>query len=137
MVSDRVVAPIIVCVLSLFPIIYNSVYNNLSKIDNNLIEMLKVYKVKKYTTITKIYLKGILPCLIKELLVQVSFALKLIVSAEIMLNLYKSIGGEIFVANNYSNVVLLMALTLLVCLIAIIFEFLGKVICYKMEKRYL
>ena len=110
---------------------------SLNKIDKNLIEMLKVFKVKKRTAFFKVYLKGIKPYLIKELLIQVSFSLKLIVSAEIMLNLYKSIGGEIFVANNYSNIVLLMALTLLVCLIAIIFEFLGKFICYKMEKRYL
>lgn len=132
----RVVAPIIVCVLSILPIVYSQTLNYLNTIDNKQKDMLKIYNVPMKNQILSVYLKGYLPLFIKELSTLFSFSLKLVVSAEILANVYKSIGGDISSASTYSNVVELFSLTLLVCLIGIIVELIGKFICYKMEKKF-
>jgi ABC-type nitrate/sulfonate/bicarbonate transport system permease component len=58
------------------------------------------------------------------------------VSDEILANVFKSIGGEISNASIYSNVNEMFALTLIICLIGIVVELLGKFIRSKMEKKY-
>ena len=134
--TKRATAPIIVCILSVLPIVYSQTLNYLNSIDNKQKDMLKLYNVPIKTQIFSIYLKGYFPLFIKEITTLFSFSLKLVVSAEILANVYKSIGGDISNASIYSNVVELFSLTLIICLIGIIVEFIGKFICYIMEKRY-
>lgn len=133
---SRVVAPIIVCVLTTLPIVYLDVLNYLSSISENLKEMLKVYNVPLKNQIFSVYFKGYLPLFIKELTAIFSFSLKLVVSAEILANVYLSIGGDIYNASIYSNVTQMFSLTLIICIIGIIVEFIGNFIYYKMEKKY-
>lgn len=132
----RTVAPIIVCVLSLLPIVYTQTLNYLKQVDPKNKEMLKLYKVPLKTQIFSVYLKGYLPNFISEITALFSFSLKLVVSAEILANVFKSIGGEISNASIYSSVNEMFALTLIICLIGIIVELLGKFIRSKMEKKY-
>ena len=132
----RDIAPIIVCFLSIFPIIYSESLNYLNSIDSKQKEMLKIYNVPLKKQIFSVYLKGYLPLFIKQLTALFSFSLKLIVSAEILANVFKSIGGDISNASTYSNVLELFSLTLIICLIGIIVEFIGKFIYLKMEKKF-
>ena len=134
--TPRIFAPVIVCVLSVFPIVYSQTLNYLNSIPVKQIEMLKLYKVPLKTQIFNVYLKGYLPLFIKELATLFSFSLKLVVSAEILANVFKSIGGDISNASMYANVTQMFSLTLLVCLIGIIVEFIGRFICCKMEKKF-
>ena len=60
-------APVVVCTLSLFPIIYSQTLNNLNTIDDKHREMLKLYNVPLKTQIFSVYLKGLAPLFIKEL----------------------------------------------------------------------
>lgn len=133
----RGVAPIIVCVLSILPIVYSQTLNYLHGVDNKQKQMLNVFKVPLKSQIFNVYLKGYLPLFIKETTSLFSFSLKLIVSAEILASVYKSIGGDISNASIYSNVIELFSLTIFVCLISIIIELVGKFIFYSMEKKYL
>ena len=133
--TPRIVAPVIVCVLSLFPIVYSQTLNYLNSISLKQREMLKLYKVPVKNQIFSVYLKGYLPLLIKESTTLFSFSLKLVVSAEILANVFKSIGGDISNASICANVTQMFSLTLLVCLIGIIVEFFGKFICFQMEKK--
>lgn len=133
--TPRIVAPVIVCVLSLFPIVYSQTLTYLNSIPLKQREMLKLYNIPIKNQIFSVYLKGYLPLLIKESTTLFSFSLKLVVSAEILANVFKSIGGDISNASMYANVTQMFSLTLLVCLIGIIVEFFGKFICFQMEKR--
>lgn len=133
----RGIAPIIVCVLSIMPIVYSQTLNYLHSVDNKQKQMLNIFGVPLKLQIFNVYLKGYFPLFIKESTSLFSFSLKLIVSAEILANVYKSIGGDISNASIYSNVVELFSLTLFVCLIGIIIELVGKFISYSMEKKYL
>ena len=133
---SRAAAPIIVCVLSILPIVYSQTLNYLNSISVEQREVLKVYKVPLKNQIFSVYLKGYFPLFIKESTTLFAFSLKLVVSAEILANVFKSIGGDISNAASYSNVTLMSALTLAICLIGLIVEFMGKWICYKMEKKF-
>ena len=132
----RGVAPIVVCTLSVLPIVYTQTLNYLNSIDSKQKEVLKIYKVPLKTQIFSVYLKGYTPLFIKEITALFSFSLKLVVSAEILANVYNSLGGDISNASIYSNVVELFSLTLLICLIGIIVEKIGSFVCYNMEKKY-
>lgn len=133
----RGVVSVIVCILTLFPIFYSTILNNLLKVNKNTKDMLKVYGVSVKDQVYKVYIKGLLPLIIKEFFTGLSFALKLIVSAEILTNLSGSVGGKIEQAFQNSQIELLMALTLIICIIAIICEILGKFIYKKMVGKYL
>lgn len=134
--TARTFAPVLVCVLSLLPIVYSQTLNYLNSISAKQKEMLKIYKVPLKTQIFSVYLKGYLPLFIKELTTLFSFSLKLVVSAEILANVFQSIGGDVYQASIYANVTQMFSLTLLVCLIGIIVEFVGNLICFKMEKKF-
>ena len=134
--TSRIVAPIIVCVLSLFPIVYSQTLTYLHSIPLKHKQMLKLYNVPLKNQIFSVYLKGYLPLFIKELTTLFSFSLKLVVSAEILANVFKSIGGDIYQASIYSNVTQMFALTLLVCVVGIIVECIGKLVYAKMEKKF-
>ena len=131
----RGVAPIIVCILSIFPIVYMQTLNYLNSIDSKQKEVLTIYNVPLKTQIFSVYLKGYAPLFIKEITALFSFSLKLVVSAEILANVYKSVGGDISNASIYS-IVELFSLTLVICLIGITVETVGKLICNNMEKKY-
>lgn len=133
--TARTFAPITVCVLSLFPIVYSQTLTYLNSISAKQREMLKIYKVSLKKQICNVYLKGYLPLFIKELTTLFSFSLKLVVSAEILANVFQSIGGDVYQASIYANVTQMFSLTMLVCLIGIIVEFVGYLVCLKMEKK--
>ena len=133
---SRVVAPVVVCVLTTLPIVYSNCLNYLNSINEKQKEMLKVYNVPLKNQIFSVYFKGYLPLFIKELTAIFSFSLKLVVSAEILANVYLSIGGDIYNASIYSNVTQMFSLTLIICIIGIIVEFIGNFIYYKMEKKF-
>ncbi len=132
----RGIAPVIVCVLSLFPIVYSQTLNYLNTISFPQREMLKIYNVPIKKQIVSVYLKGYLPLFIKEATTLFSFSLKLVVSAEILASVFQSIGGDIYQASIYSNVTQMFALTLLVCAAGIIVECIGKFFYAKMEKKF-
>lgn len=134
--TKRSFAPIVIAVLSLIPLFYTAIYGEASKTKNLASDVFKVYEVSKKAQV-KVYLKGLIPTFLKEFFNLSSFALKLIVSGEILANVYNSIGGNIHQASIYSDTILLMALTIFVCLIGIVFEIIGKVLHDKSEAKYL
>lgn len=135
--TKRSVAPVVVCVLSTFPIAYTQTLNYLNGVDDKLKQMLNVYGVPKKTRIFRVYIKGYLPLFIKQTASLFSFSLKLIVSAEILANVYKSVGGDVNNASIYSNVTLMFALTLIICFLGVFVELIGNLTCKNMEKKYL
>ena len=132
----RTIAPVIVCVLSVLPIVYSHTLGYLSSVSHKQKEMLALYQVPLKTQIWSVYLKGYLPAFTKEITAMFSFSLKLVVSAEILANVFQSIGGDISNAEIYSNTTLMSSLTLLVCVIGIIVEFIGTLIAFNMEKKF-
>ncbi len=134
---SRTVAPIIVCFLSLFPILYTSLLTSLSSVPNELKEMCLVYKTPVKKQVFSMYIPQILPKISLDLAGGISFGLKLTVSAEILASVYISLGGIIKEASLYILTARLFALTLSVCLIGVIVEFIGKILSEKAGKKLL
>ena len=115
-------APIIVAILVLFPMIYAQFASALNGIDDGLINAIKVFRISKKDVFLKIYLPQVAPEVLTHLGSNLSFGIKLIVSAEVMAYTFKGLGGMLQLANVYVNTARLSALTIVTVLTGIIIE---------------
>ena len=134
--KKRSFAPVVVAIISLIPLAYTKIYEDLNRLDSNISPIFKTFEVPTKKQVL-VYLKGAVPSVIKEFFNLMSFALKLIVSGEILANVYRSVGGNIQQASIYSDTVLLTALTLFVCVLGIVLEVVGNLISAKLGDKYL
>lgn len=122
--TSHYTAPVIIGVLTLFPLLYTATYSSLCGVDRGLLEMCDVYRVPAVKRIRRLYLPYALPKLAREGIAAFSFSLKLTVSAEVLAFTYKSIGGLLQEASLAAEVAQMTAMTLLICFIGLALEFL-------------
>ena len=115
-------SPVVVAMLVLFPMIYSQLFEGISGVDGELLEMARVYKLTKASKLKNIYLPHVLPLVVENTGVNLSFALKLIISAEVMALTRTAIGGMMNEASGYYNFPRLAALTLVAVLFGIAVE---------------
>ena len=127
-------APIAVAFLSLFPMLYVGVLAALSGVDKDLIEMSKAYRVPLRKQILTLYVPSASPYVLKEAGAALSFALKLVVSAEVLVNTYKGLGGMMGEARIY-DMPTLFALVILSFVTALILEGLAALAAGALERR--
>ncbi len=113
---------VVVAFLVLFPMMYSQLYGQISGVDGELKEMAKVYKLTRMQKLKCIYLPHIMPSTVINTGTNLSFGLKLIISAEIMVSTYTAIGGMMSESQIYGNTPRLAALTLVAVLFGIIVE---------------
>lgn len=115
------IAPIVVAFLVLFPMCYSQLSQGIAEVDSELLQMVKVYNVKPSKVITKVYLSRLAPRIVEQTGANLSFGIKLIISAEVMASTYTAIGGMMSEAVIYS-LPRLAALTLFAVLFGIVVE---------------
>lgn len=115
-------APVIVTFLVSFPLSYSTFMTAFENIDPKLLEMSKVYKVSLKNRVTKIYFPLSLPYVLKETGTQLSFSVKVMVSAEVLSKTYSSIGGMMSEAKMVLEIPQLIALTIIVVITGILCE---------------
>ena len=81
------------------------------------------------------YLPQIAPQALRESAGALAFSVKLVVSAEVVANTFKSMGGTIQEAKIYLDMPRMFALTLLVVLTGLILETLGNIVALATERR--
>lgn len=108
------IAPVIVTFLMLFPISYAQLSAAYRSIDPKLLEMAKVYSVSRRDRVFRIALPQMLPSLFVQAGPNLSLALKVAVSAEVLASTYVSIGGMLEDANAYLDIARMFAITLAV-----------------------
>lgn len=118
-------APVIVAFLALFPLLYTGMYAALGGVDPELAEMSRVYRVPVWKRIAKLYLPSAAPYVLKESAAALSFSLKLVVSAEVLANTYRSVGGLMQQAKMFVEMPTLFALTLVVLVAGFLLEGIG------------
>lgn len=121
---NAVFAPVTVTVLVLFPKIYASLNAAAEGTDKELAEMAEVYNVSKKDRIFKIFLPQIAPEIVSQAGADISFGLKLSVSAEVLCHTAVSLGGMMQDANMYNRIPEFFALTLIAVLIGFLIEIL-------------
>lgn len=115
-------APIAVAFLSLFPMLYAGVLAALSGVDRHLVDVSRVCGTPVWRRVTAIYLPLSAPYVLKEGAAALSFALKLTVSAEVLANTVKSLGGMMQDAKVYAEISQLFALVAVTFLLGLVLE---------------
>jgi NitT/TauT family transport system permease protein len=129
-------APIIVAFLSLFPMLYASMGAALSQVDGELLEMSRVYNVPMKKQILSFYLPSVAPYVLREAGAALSFSLKLVVSAEVVANTARSLGGMMLEAKNlFADIPSLFALVILAFFFGLVLEALGVLAANVVERR--
>lgn len=128
-------APVAVAFLSLFPMLYTGISVALSQVDDELIEMSKVYKVPLKKRITNLYLPSAAPYVLREAGSAAAFALKLVVSAEVLVNTYKSLGGMMQEARIYLDIPVLFALVCVTTVLGVAIELVCGLVARAVERR--
>ncbi len=127
--------PIAVAFLSLFPMLYTSVLTALSQTDEELIEMSCAYNVPLKRRIFSLYLPSAAPYVVKEGGAALSFALKLVVSAEVLVSTFGGLGGMLQEAKAYLDMPTLFGLVILTFLVALLFEGVTAWLARTIERR--
>lgn len=120
--TNPLVAPVIVTVLVLFPMIYARVYTAIDGIDGGIRQMIKVYNIPKRTAILKIYLPLVMPQTLPQTGADISLGLKIMISAEVLSSTFKSLGGMMQDSKLYVEMPRLAALTLLAVFFGLIVD---------------
>ncbi len=110
---------VVVGFLIAFPALYSSFYSAIEGVDRDLLDMAKLYKVRARDRVLSIYLPSIAPTLFDSSRSTLSLTLKVVIAAEILTSIPKSMGRNIQFAYASFDISALFAWTL----IAIVFSF--------------
>ena len=108
--------------LMVFPIIYTNTLEGIQNIDNNLYEMLNVFRVKPLKRIRYVYISQMMPYIIAASKVSLGLCWKAGISAEVIGVPMRSIGGQLYLSKLYLDMASLFAWTLVIVVISILFE---------------
>ena len=128
-------APVAVAFLSLFPMLYAGILAGLSSVNRRLVDASRVEGTRLFRRVTAIYLPLSAPYVLKEAGAALSFSVKLIVSAEILANTAKSLGGMMQEARVYAEIPQLFALVAVAFVAGLLMEMLVGLFAEWVEKK--
>lgn len=128
------IAPIIVTSLVVLPTLYTNVYNSLGVVDDGLISMCKIYKVKKSTVFFKVQLPQIAPSMLLAVGSGLSLNIKLMVAAEVLSETANSVGYLLRTSKVYFEISTMIALVCVCVLIGLIIELVFNLLSKKAGK---
>ncbi|WP_207653856.1 ABC transporter permease [Tepidibacter mesophilus] len=121
-------APILVGFLIIFPIIYSTVIQGIQNVDIKLIEMARIYKLRKIVVIKDIYIPYIMSSLISVASATIGLNLKVIIAAEVLSQPRVSIGTSFQIEKANLNTAGVFAWALVSIIIAGGFDLIIKVV---------
>jgi NitT/TauT family transport system permease protein len=114
--------PIFSCILLCLPIFYTNTLSGIRSVDNNLLEMASVFKVKHRRVIHEIVIPSVLPHIYSALAVCLGFSWKSVVAAEVLSSPKYSMGFNMYATKLYLDTPALFAWTLTIIVISLIVE---------------
>ncbi len=129
------VAPVAVAFLSLFPMLYTAILTALLGIDKQLIEAAKACGTPVRRRVTALYLPLSAPAILRESGGALSFSLKLIVSAEVLAQTAKSLGGMMQEARVYAEIPQLFALVSAAFIVGLLLELALTAVAVAVERK--
>jgi len=114
--------PIFASFLMSFPIICNNVIEGIRNIDIRLIQMAKIYKIKKWRIIGEIYFPSLVPFLIAAVSTAFGIGWKVVIAAEVLSQPKYAIGTSLQLSKIYLNIDEVFAWTIVAILLGYIFE---------------
>lgn len=114
--------PIFACILLCFPIFYTNTLAGLRSVDNQLLEMSAVFRVKRRRVITGIIMPTVIPHVYSALAMCLGFSWKSVVAAEVLSSPKYALGYRLYETKLYLNTPELFAWTLAIIVISLIVE---------------
>jgi len=120
--------PIFASFLMSFPIICTNVIEGIKNIDPKLLEMAKIYGIKRTRVIKEIYLPSIIPFLTAAISTAFGIGWKVVIAAEVLSQPKYAIGSSLQNSKIYLNINDVFAWTIIAILIGYLFERLIRLI---------
>lgn len=127
-------APFLICFFVCFPLLYSQFLTAIKGVDKGLLQMAKVYRLKKSTVITQIYVPEIYGRVLAGAASVLSFSLKITVAGEAVSQAAGSLGFMISSANANLETGLLIAYSLVAVLLGFLLEGFVKFVPFVVKK---
>lgn len=121
---NREVAPILVCVLVIFPIIYSAVVSGIRQIDKQLLEMATIYELSGKRKLRHLYLPSIKSSLLSVASAAIGLNIKINIAAEVLSQPRYAIGTGFQMEKVALNTAGVFAWSIVAILLAGFFEWL-------------
>lgn len=130
----RYLTPVFVGFLIVFPVIYINVVEGIRNVDSNLIEMAKMYEVKKSRIIREVYLPSIASYISAGISIALGMNIKAVVAAEALSQPNLAIGTSLQDEAMYLETAGLFAWTFVIIMISFMFEWIFRLIKKRIER---
>ena len=115
-------APIFIAFLITFPNMYSAIYGAIEGVDPGLVEMSRLYKVRRRDMVTRLYIPSILPAVFTSARSNISLNLKIIIASEVLAQTRESVGMAMQLSKIYLDTPMLMAWTAAAIVLAALLE---------------
>ncbi len=119
---DRNTLPLFITALIVIPIVWSNVSAGIRSVDNELIEVTRIYGFSPLKRLKRLYLPSITPYFLAACRSSLGLAWKAGISAEVLSTPKYAIGTELYFSKTYFETPSLFAWTLVVILMSIIIE---------------
>ncbi|NLY45899.1 MAG: ABC transporter permease subunit, partial [Tissierella sp.] len=124
--------PMFVGFIMVFPILYENILNSILDVDKDIIQMAKLYRVKKARVIKDIYMPSIIYSISKIFNSAIGINLKMVIAGEVLSQPKYSIGSSLQLKRMYLNTSGVFAWIILIILLSRVFDLIGNVIKYSL-----
>lgn len=128
------ILPIFICFLVCFPIIWTNTVEGIRNIDKGLLDMAKVYNLKKTTVIKKIYIPSIRSNIMVGIITSIGLGWKSSIAAEVLGSPKYGIGSNLHTSKVFLDTETLLAWTIIVICLSYLFEILIEFL-FKIKDR--
>ena len=115
-------SPVVIAFLIVFPVIYSGTYSAISRVDERLINMSKVYKVPLKSRLLKLYIPAIAPELLDSCKSAIGLNLKVLIAAEVLAATKNSLGNMMQLAKVSLDTASLFAYTIAAIILSFLLE---------------
>ncbi|MGE5381776.1 MAG: ABC transporter permease [Methylocystaceae bacterium] len=119
--SDLV--PVMVCLLIAFPILYGNVVEGIRNVDNQLVQMASVYKVRRRRLFFELYLPSMVPFMVAGASNAMGITWKVIIAAEVLCQPLQAVGTQMMWAKMNLDTPRVLAWTVVLVTVSYLFEF--------------
>lgn len=128
--------PVFIAFLMVVPILYAAVQTGLRAVDRGLLEMARVFRMKRRKVIGCIYLPTVLPVVLSQGTVGLGFAWKSGIAAEVICLPLLSIGRQLKNAKATIDTPAVFAWTATIILLSLLIEWLVRRLARRFERRW-
>ncbi len=134
--AGAAVAPVVLGVLVVAPMLYSALFARTSTIDKELVEVARLNGASRAKVFFYVTLPYAAPALPESLSTAFSFGVKVVVAAEILMQTANSLGMLMYLARTYLMTAMLIAFVVITVVISVTAEYLLRAILYVALAKY-